>query len=344
MLPVLRAASCRAGWRVTVTAAMPAFEVLRAAGIEVVAAPSEEGEVLAFAAELVRSCRPDAILSGLSGQGRGIDEALAAAAGAIPTFALQDYPGDVNPGWGPVASTFLVGDAESARLTHKEVPGSQTRIVGNVRFGALAAAADPMAMRAAARARLGVADDRPVVGFYGQFLEIDGYWRTLSTLGEALRAVLPGALVVLRPHPKEEDARRLRAMELLAGGLETILDPLESEESVCAADVATTCFSTSLNILNYFNRVSPRPMGVGLYLLMDAELVTWYHTYNRPDRPPLAELALECREARTLPDLLTKAASALEATRLWTETNRVLAAPADVADSVLEIVSAGGRP
>ncbi len=338
MLPILRAASRRPWLRVTVVAASPAFDVLRGAGIEVMAAPSDEPSVLTFAADLVRSCRPDAILSGLSGQGRGIDEALVAAAGPVPSFALQDYPGDVNPGWGPVASTFLVGDTESAHLTHKEVAGVCTEIVGNVRFGALAATADPLAMRAAARARLGVADDRRVVGFYGQFLEIDGYWRTLEALGQALREALPDALVVLRPHPKESPARRLRALELLAGGLETILDPLDGEESVCAADVVTTCFSTSLNILNYFNRVSPHPLGVGLYLFMDAELVTWYHTYNRPARPPLAELALECREIEALPALLSKAAGAAEASRLWHETRRILAAPMEVADSVLDIV------
>ncbi len=340
LAPIIAACSGRRDIEAVLVAASPALEYWRDLGLAPHPVDAVDADMTATARRVLDAIMPDAVLTGLSGQGRGIDEALVAMASIPHTYALQDYPGDVNPGYGKVAATFLVADQESAELTRIEAPSSRAIIVGNVKFAALAAGIDPLALRAAGRQRLAVGPQRPVVSFYGQPIDIPGYWRSLRDFTAAVAEVAPDALLLARPHPKESPEMRARTLALLGDRIDRIEDPLTIEESVCAADLAVTCFSTSINVLNYLARMSPRPLGSGLYLMFDPELVAWYHANNRPQRPPLAELAIEVRDPADLPGRVRTGLTPAEAARQWALTATTLPPPIDAAGRVLDAIVA----
>jgi hypothetical protein len=125
LLPALRA-DPRA--EVTVAASGAAFDILTTAGAAPLRFALADGTthvptggqveaLLEAARRLLSRLEPDVIVVGVSSLGVGLDEALLACAGGVPTFALQDYPGDANAIGGKFAGLYFVRDDAAARLT-----------------------------------------------------------------------------------------------------------------------------------------------------------------------------------------------------------------------------------
>jgi len=123
LAPIARLAQASSTLTLHLVAAEPAARIFAEHGLEPEKISAPDDTLPALAARLLEQHQPDAVLVGLSGPGRGIDEALLAAArGRVPSWALQDFWGDVNNGFGAYADTYLVRDDTAARITRTRAP------------------------------------------------------------------------------------------------------------------------------------------------------------------------------------------------------------------------------
>jgi hypothetical protein len=278
LLPALRA-DARA--EVTLAASGAAFDVLAAAGdaprrfalpdgATHVPAGSDYELLLREVRALLSRVEPDVIVVGISSLGVGLDEGLLACAGNLPTFALQDYPGDANAIDGKLAGLYFVRDEAAARLTRARHDVAALPI-GSLRHAGYASL-DLRALRSQTRARL-AAGDRAVVGFFGQPAKIPGQEQAFRDLVSALARRSPPALVLLREHPKSPELRTEHLAALAAAGLAAVdatgVDPIEPWLAAC--DIVATCFSQCAMDYAFLDAASPEPLGATLFLLTTHE-------------------------------------------------------------------------
>ena len=338
LLPALRADS-RAD--VTVVAGGAAFDILAAAGAAPqrfaladgaahVPAGGRVEPLLEATRVLLTRLAPDVIIVGISSLGIGLDEALLACAGSVPTFALQDYPGDANAIDGKFAGLYFVRDEPAARLTRAR-HGVAAMPIGSLRHSPYAAL-DVGALRSRIRARLGVGD-RAVVGFFGQPAEIPGQEQGFRDLVGALARRATPPLVILREHPKSPELRTAHCAALAAAGLAavdaTAADPIEPWLAAC--DVVTTCFSHCAMDYAFLDAASAEPLGATLFLLTTPEARAFLRDQSGQSLPDgvaqgLGEVAETAADVSRLVDALL----APDARRRYHDASRSLPRHADV--------------
>jgi hypothetical protein len=255
--------------------------------------PGEDPAVLLGEARLLLSrARADAVLVGISSLGVGIDEALLACSDGRPTFALQDYPGDANAIDGRYAGTYFVRDERAARLTEQRFPVTAVPI-GSLRHAAYARL-DVADLRRRARARVGLATDRPVIGFFGQPAEIPGHEAAFRDLLAALAGRRPPPVVLLREHPKAMELRQAHLTALRQAGVEAhdASDAEGAEPWLAACDVVTTCFSHTTIDYAFLSAWSDVPLGAVLFLMTTPEIQTFMRDYAGLDVPDGVEAGL----------------------------------------------------
>lgn len=315
--------------------------VLRGTGLAFHALPLalDEAALRAQATTHLADHAPDAVLVGGSGPGPGIDEALLASA-AVPTYAFQDYWGDVNLALGPPAGTYFVLDGYAAELTRRRV-GARVRVVGSPKHASYAGL-DLRALRA--RGRAAVAPDHVLIGVFGQSLwPRAGYRRTCEALATALVDLGEGrAQLVYWPHPKEspEDAAAVREV-LGAAGLELGAPPWRStEEGLCACDLVVTGYSTCGYDQMHLNRLSPAPLGVVVYAAFDPEIRSLASAAGGSPTPPVEGglglvVEVEADLATTLQTALTEPARR----SAWRAARSRLIAPEGAASRILGTIA-----
>ena len=343
LVPIARAAIAAGGLSVRLVASGPAAGIFESSGLAVErfsAAPVDgpgapgAGAVIEAARAVLDCVAPDALLVGLSGQGCGVDEALLHVAGAIPTYAMQDYWGDINQGWGALPGTYFVIDEEAARLTRGRTR-ARIVVIGSPRHsGELRE--DPSQVRDDARAKMGFAPDVPLVIFFGQPLHgLQGYRETLGRLAVAAGSALPGLQILYRSHPKEiaeECAASLRALR--AGGVRVDPDPWSGlEASLCAADIACTCYSSCGLDHVFLSQASSRPLGTVLHLLFRPDVAEYFRSVTHLDDVPLSAQGLAgtvFSEGLLVASLRDSISPALRQAR-WETAQRIVKAPEDAA-------------
>lgn len=313
----------------------PAVEVFRRYGLEateVALQPARsrkgaEAEALLAAADsLLDASAADAVLTGLSGPDIGLDEALIARAGTRPSYALQDYWGDVNRGFGRTAGTFFVGDEYAARLTRRRAP-CRIVVTGSPRHAGVAA--EDLAGKSGG------------VLFCGQPLwHLPGYAGTLTVLAGVVREL--GLPLGYRPHPAEDIAQRRRAQGILSQpGIDAVSGAaIGLSEALSAATVVASCYSSCGLDLAYLNRVSPRPLGGVVCLMFEPDIRHYYREYSGLARLPLAELglALEVDSADSLAGALARAAGKDWRRHCRAIVGEALPAPEDAAERIAAVI------
>lgn len=282
---------------------------------------------------------PDAILVGLSGPDRGMDEALIACAGGTPTYAVQDYWGDVNSGFGSLPGTYFVLDEFAANITRLCAPASRVVVAGSARHAAMTGL-DPIALRKKFREGIGATVSERVIIYFGQPLwGLPGYAATLLRVAEALMRVISGARLRYRPHPKErcEDvARALGCMR--AHGVAAQVDETDSVElPLCGSDLMLTCFSTCGLDLAYLNRISAEPLGTMLFTMFDEDIRECYRATTRLDEIPLATqgLGVAIKVMGELEDAIKAGLMENERHNKW-RTAQALADPSGAAERIVK--------
>jgi hypothetical protein len=248
-------------------------------GIDFIQPGQDPGPLLREAKKLLALLQPDAVFASLSSMGVGIDEALLATA-EIPTFALQDFWGDVNLGLGVPADLYLVMDDFAAELSWKRW-GVKALAVGAPKY-TLYANLDILAMRQETRGLLGAKPDNKVVGWFGQSPDIPGHEEVLQDFLEALTLVPEKPKLVLKEHPKSCQVKTQHVDRAAAMGL-TVVEATEArttEEWLAACDLVVTVFSACGLDHAFLSAYSPRPLGCVLYLAT-----------NEPVRRCIMELA-----------------------------------------------------
>jgi len=294
--PLARALTADGRVEVRLVASDPALAALTAEAIAVepfalpggrahVEPGGDPAELVRAAAALLARHRPDAVVTGISSLGVGVDEALLAAAGDRPTFALQDYPGDANAIGGAYARCYLVRDEPAARLTESRFP-VRALAIGSLRHAAYAAL-DVAALRADTRRRIGAHPDRTVVGFFGQPPEIPGHEAAFGHLVAALRPRAATAQVLLREHPKAGERRAAHLAALAGAGL-AVHDasgdgPVEPWLAAC--DLVTTCYSHCTMDYAFLDGRSPEPLGSVLFLMTTPEARAYLLDYGGLEAP-----------------------------------------------------------
>jgi len=350
--PIVTAASARPEFQVMVAAQGTAVEIFAGLGIPTVAfeapeldSPSAPGRdrLLAAAAELLARCEPDVIATGLSGPGIGIDEALIALAGGRPTYSVQDSRGWVTAGFGRPAGTYFVADAEAVEATRRNAApfgGVRPIIVGSLKH-ALYAGLDPSALRRQGRSALG---DQPSVAFYGQpAWGWAGYRRSLETIAWAMAITPPGPQLVYRPHPKETTRQRADTLAVLERARARVLvDPnADVETSLCAVDLALTCFSACGEDLIHLQRRSTEPLGAVVYVLTEPDLrATLAADTGSPlPWPARRGLARVVTENHPLPAVIAEAIGRDARRVAWEHIQRKLEPAAAAPDRALDVIA-----
>lgn len=319
LAPVAHLAATSPEYELTLVAAEPARQIFHSLGLTPEKISASEDALPDAATNLIARSQPDAILTGLSGPDRGIDEALLAASNDIPTWALQDFWGDVNKGFGSYADTYLVRDQLAARLTRQRA-SANTIIVGSPIGERPPVAWRQQLMANRLRRAEQVPPGKPLVVLCSQPLwEQPGYHDTLRQVLQNL----PPCKLLVRMHPKETQLERRRLQKLLRRFCRSawhICDkPLP--ELLAGSDLQVSAFSnTGLDQLR-FNKRAPSLSAIPVYLLQHPKLERLFKQWTGLDQHPLCELGAASR-ARGQSSLGSTLTRALEPGTRWQSTQR----------------------
>lgn len=283
MIPIIRFALSQGKVVPKIFAQSPAFEYFKAEGFPVhhiqcsslkdIHDPAQV-ELFQEADRILAAESPDAILTGLSGPGVGIDEALTFRGKKSLKYSVQDSDGQVVLGFDQAAPTYFVANEWAAAKTER-YPNVEPVVVGSLRH-ACYAKLSPRQLRISGRSLLPPFTEKVIVGFYGQpAWQWQGYAQTITKLVASLRRVMPESLIVYRPHPKESKDERDATLAMFAtGGLKVVTDPnSDIETSLCVPDIVVSCYSLCGMDQIYLQRQSDIALGTVLYLLFEPDLM-----------------------------------------------------------------------
>jgi hypothetical protein len=230
-----------------------------------------------LARQLLAETAPDVVMTGLSTPfDAGLDEAILSES-PVPTILFQDFWGEQNLLLGKGADHILAVDEEAVLLNRRRY-GVDSILVGSARHAAYRAL-NSTGARSRLRARLGIPDDAPLIGFFGQALHhLPGYQRTVEHFVAAV-AALPGPAVgvLVRPHPREDQQQRAATVALFAASGLTVVHAPDGtvEDALMTCDVSCSLFSTCTYDAAYLNRFAAAPVTVPLSMLFDPEIVRY---------------------------------------------------------------------
>ena len=232
--------------------------------------------LLDAARQLLAESRPHAVFVALSSFGIGIDEALLATC-QVPSFAMQDFWGDVNLGLNRAAGLYFVLDDEADDLTRERwaVPTVPVGSPKHARYASI----DVLALRHACRELLGISEDRRVIGFLNESLEIPGQEAAFRSMVDSSAQIKQGPLFVFREHPKFVMAREAHLSYMRSAGLEVVdaTDKWNAEMVLAACDVITTTFSSCGLDHAYLSAYSRAPIGSVVYLMVNKAIRSYFH-------------------------------------------------------------------
>ncbi|MGE0456266.1 MAG: hypothetical protein AB7O37_20905 [Vicinamibacteria bacterium] len=335
LIEIVKAARLDATFSTSVVAQRPAFDYLRAAGLDatLVNLPpartrddDDAAALLGCARGTLEDTHPDAVLAGLSTPlDGGIDEAVIALAG-VSTFVMQDFWGEANAFFGKAADFYLGLDEEAVRLTRKR-HGVEGIAIGSPRHAAYAEL-NPSELRGHTRGALAITEPAIVYGLFGQGLHhLEGYRRTVRDWALAVRA-LPGPTVAIyRAHPRESPADAEATLQLIRStGLECRLTQTRTvEESLVACDVVCSAFSLCNYDSVYLNRYATEPLITPVSLMFDPEVRAYCRDNVHLDEFPYLHdgLALAAWRAEDLGVVLGTAGLVATRREAWAAARRM---------------------
>lgn len=214
----------------------------------------------------------DSIVVGLSGMGMGLDEALVSLADC-PTYALQDYWGDINQGFGKTADVFLVLDELAANLTRQRgMSPERCHVVGSIKHADLNNTIIDLEKEIIiSRKRLDLSEYDRVLLICGQPLwSYESYRDSLIMLIKSASRI-PHLRIVYKPHPLEIDADIFS----FAGHLKDVNDSFTIDghtslyTALAISDLNCSMFSSCGWDQIMLIRHLDRPLGTVAHLLAD---------------------------------------------------------------------------
>ncbi len=284
----------REGFKASVVASQPAYDVFKEEGLNVELFALDKGEafvprrapaeavegLLQKGKELIGRIRPDVVFCGLSTTDYGIDEAMMFWAHAtrmnIPAFQFLEAAGTFNH-WKDGAPVLYFGvDEACCRYSHKGAL-APVEVAGSPKHEYYADL--PVAeWRKNLREQFRVSDELKLIGYFGQDPELPGDLENFRALAEAVRRYQkdhPGqAEMLMRPHPAYKDKAHLYEGVLRENNVSFIdggyIEPIE--KILCACDAVVSAFSTVCVDHAYLSHYSRKPIGAVLYSVTNDDL------------------------------------------------------------------------
>jgi hypothetical protein len=346
-LNLLPAARLENRFSLKIVAQSPALEILQNSGEKVESELHVYPEILgrdsalSGAREIIDKFSPDLILTGISGPGYGIDEAVLSIAQerGLPRYALQSYWGDLNESLPGRPDTIFVIDDEAASLTVDRIE-CRTAVVGSLKhegYGQL----DVSKLRGDFRLNVELEPDEALIGFYGQPLEhLEGYFETITRTAEELAEFDQKFKLLYRPHPKESVSLRERTIKVFQRtGLDLILDSeVTVEPGLSGCDLVLSAFSTCGFDAQQLNRVSPVPLNITVYLLFNRQLASWFEEYTKLQRVPTVDqgIAYQVGVVGEINSVLSQLLNLKVKSAVWQGIQETLLEPRRVSRRVLD--------
>jgi hypothetical protein len=190
---------------------------------------------------IITKTRPELVVVGNDRWWLGMAAVLAAREQGIPTLVIQDGVAWDTPMWTASTADYVAVNGEQLErlLLRNGLPRERIKRIGQPRYDGYDAARAE-ALRADARALLGITDDRYCVLFATQPNQDASYVRRVA---KAILAA-PGAQLLLRPHPSTPARARAVLDEML--DWPRVLQAAETDvlQSIAAADLIVVQNST----------------------------------------------------------------------------------------------------
>ena len=269
----------------------------------------EDTQPLLLAAEnLLQKIRPDIVITSLSSFGVGIDEALLATA-KVPTYALQDFWGDVNLGLGVAADLYLTIDNFAVNLT-KRLWSVAAKAVGAPKYS-LYNRLDIPEMRQKSRKLCDIDSDKKIISWFGQSPEIPGHEETFLSLIQALKKLDHPFCLLLREHPKFLQAKNKHIAMSQKLGIECYdaTNKKSTEDWLVASDLVITPFSLCGLDHAHLSAYSPTPLGSVLYMMTEPQVRSFAKGYSGILKFPIVDDGIGCYLDDNKPEKILEALS-----------------------------------
>lgn len=259
------------------------------------------------ATSILAKNKPDALLVGLSGPDAGIDEALLLQAREthLPTYAIQDFWGDVNLTFEQPADTYFVLDDSAGELTRKKV-NTKIVVVGSLKHSSYHLI-DIEGLRSQSHNQIPCQEGDHVITFCGQPLwHVESYRENLEKLALVVSESNQDTILLYKPHPKETIQDAAMALEILKKHHRNskLGKKLTTEILLARSDLLCSSFSLTGLDQVFLNRAASKPLGITAFVLMVEGLLEWYQNFTKhdeamPGMKEFAEVVLNQKGLRT---------------------------------------------
>lgn len=273
--------------------------------------------------DLLAMALPDVVLSGISGEGIGLDEiVIAHFKDKVPTFSYQDFWGYVNLNAGCHADTVLVMDDLAKQLTKPHAPNASLINVGILKEGLLRQQLENISL---------MPKESHQWVFIGQPLwSIAGYQDSILDVIRVARDL--NKEIYYLPHPAELQSGRIRDI----AGIHILEEPLTQNEklkTLLGAEKVISCFSTMLHdVLIMKNIIGIQQPALGAIFLHD-DIIDYYqkHSGNLSYFPLNDRGVTEIRSLSALRSFntISPLSSSIDPANIGNPVNNVLAALAN---------------
>lgn len=283
-----------------------------------VSAGGLEPHLIAKTCTNIKEQRFKAVICGVSAfHSDGIDELtmLAARQEGIPSFAMQDFWGDVKQVNGVSCDHYFVIDSIASKLTRKRIK-SYVKIIGSPKHSYFSRI-NLSELRAKSRRHLQLDADDFVVGYFGQdLLKMNGYAQVIKDVAAAAKAL--GATLFYRPHPREDKAAVAATISLFktASVQPILVDVGPIEQPLAMSDAVISCFSTVGLDAIHLTRSASFLGPMVIYADYPPDIARYWRHHGKIDSLPLVEtgVALQAKNGCELTQALARAACTDERT------------------------------
>jgi hypothetical protein len=194
------------------------------------------------------------------------------------------------------------------------------------------------------RKKLQIADDRSVIGFFGQALNrLSGYRRTVRAFIRTVAELNQDLIVLVRSHPRETpDQQAELALLFKEAKVQTIFCNEGQVDTILpACDIVCSLFSNCTYDASYQNWFSSQPLSVPVSLLFDPEIATYYRErVDFEDLPIHAEgLVIPVYAQKNLATVLYDSLSIESKKKTWERAKKVLPDPQSSIKRIAEAIS-----
>jgi hypothetical protein len=344
--PIAAEAMKMAVFDIYIYASEPAYSILKNEGLCVekfcsgtVKSSSDTNcaALLNEAKKILKKIKPDGVVVGISGPDLGIDEAVTASSTITSIFAIQDYSGWVVDAFGKKANHYFVNDefAREATIKHKDI---NVYVSGSTRY------LKYKNIRREQQLVYKETQNNSVITFYGQpILSISGYLKALGMLADTIVEMPTNIIFNYRPHPIESSSDIQQIVNLFSEkkcGV-VIEKDISLEESLYSCDIACTCFSTCGENHVFLSKMSNKPLGVLMYLMVDESLSSYLADNTGLDIPVPGKqgLALVARKSHEISIMITEALKPETKLLFWDKIQKLIECPDDAAKRILNTIN-----